>query len=60
MGKVSGFVFEADGEPTLYWTGDTIWYLRLQQVIDQTQPANHRHALLRALEGSAPIATDAI
>lgn len=24
MGKVSGFVFQAKGEPTLYWAGDTI------------------------------------
>lgn len=24
MGKVSGFVFQADGEPTCYWAGDTI------------------------------------
>lgn len=25
MGGVSGFVFEAAGEPTLYWPGDTVW-----------------------------------
>lgn len=24
MGKVSGFVFRAPGEPTLYWAGDTV------------------------------------
>ncbi|MBU2551337.1 MAG: MBL fold metallo-hydrolase [Proteobacteria bacterium] len=24
-GMVSGFVFQADDEPTVYWTGDTIW-----------------------------------
>ena len=38
MGKVSGFVFEADGEPTLYWTGDTIWYDMVQRVIAEKQP----------------------
>ena len=26
MGQVSGFVLQAPGEPTLYWTGDTILY----------------------------------
>jgi L-ascorbate metabolism protein UlaG (beta-lactamase superfamily) len=26
MKQVSGFVFQATGEPTVYWCGDTIWY----------------------------------
>ncbi len=38
MGQVSGFVFKAAGEPTLYWTGDTIWYEPVQQVIREHQP----------------------
>ena len=25
MGNVSGFVFQADGEPIVYWAGDSIW-----------------------------------
>gem|GEM_PF-5474990 len=25
IGKVSGFVFQASGEPTVYWVGDSIW-----------------------------------
>ena len=25
MGNVSGFVLQADGEPTVYWVGDSIW-----------------------------------
>lgn len=38
MGKVSGFVFQAEGEPTIYWCGDTVWYETVQQVIDAYQP----------------------
>jgi len=38
MGKVSGFVIQADGEPTVYWAGDTIWYEPVEQVIKDTQP----------------------
>lgn len=38
MGPVSGFVFRADGEPTLYWAGDTIWYDEIQSTIKQYQP----------------------
>ncbi len=25
MGNVSGFIFQAENERTIYWTGDTIW-----------------------------------
>jgi L-ascorbate metabolism protein UlaG (beta-lactamase superfamily) len=38
MGQVSGFVFQADDEPTVYWAGDTIWYGEVEAVIDQFQP----------------------
>jgi L-ascorbate metabolism protein UlaG (beta-lactamase superfamily) len=38
MGPVSGFVFVADDEPTVYWAGDTIWCAEVAQVIDQVQP----------------------
>ncbi len=38
MGKVSGFVLAAAGEPTVYWMGDTVWYEEVQQVIDQYKP----------------------
>lgn len=31
-------MFKAAGEPTLYWTGDTIWYEPVQQVIREHQP----------------------
>jgi L-ascorbate metabolism protein UlaG (beta-lactamase superfamily) len=38
MGQVSGFVFEAEGEPTVYWVGDSIWYPAVAKVIEQFQP----------------------
>jgi len=38
MGKVSGFVFQAAGEPTVYWCGDTIWYEPVEKVIRDYQP----------------------
>ncbi len=38
MGKVSGFVFQAEAEPTVYWCGDTIWCEQVEQVIADTQP----------------------
>ncbi|MEM7342668.1 MAG: MBL fold metallo-hydrolase [Chloroflexota bacterium] len=38
LGNVSGFVFQAPGEPKVYWAGDTIWYDPVAQVIEQHQP----------------------
>ncbi|MCB8944675.1 MAG: MBL fold metallo-hydrolase [Ardenticatenaceae bacterium] len=38
MGNVSGFIFRADGEPTIYWAGDTIWYEPVAHVIRREQP----------------------
>mgnify|MGYP001298710402 FL=1 len=38
MGKVSGFVFEADGEPTLYIAGDTIWCEDVKAALDTYRP----------------------
>lgn len=38
MGNVSGFVFQAEHEPTIYWAGDTIWYDEINRVIEQFQP----------------------
>lgn len=38
MGKASGFVFEAEGEPTVYWAGDTIWCEYVAEAIDQFKP----------------------
>ncbi|MEK4044656.1 MBL fold metallo-hydrolase [Paenibacillus sp. FSL H8-0048] len=38
MGKVSGFLFRAEGEPVLYLAGDTIWCEEVQQVIAEQAP----------------------
>lgn len=38
MGKVAGFVFQAGGEPTIYWAGDTIWYDAVAQTVREVQP----------------------
>lgn len=38
MGNVSGFVFTAAGEPTLYWAGDTITCPEVAAVIAQFRP----------------------
>lgn len=38
MGKVSGFVFRAEGEPVLYLAGDTIWCSEVEQVLAGHQP----------------------
>lgn len=38
MGPVMGFVLRAQGEPTVYWAGDTIWYEPVQQVIRDVEP----------------------
>ena len=38
MGNVSGFVFHVEGEPTIYWAGDSIWYEPVKQVIANFQP----------------------
>ena len=38
MGNVSGFIFKADNEPTVYWTGDTIWCEDVQQTMEDVKP----------------------
>ncbi len=38
MGHVSGFVLQAEGEPTVYWTGDTVLYDAVLQVIKTVKP----------------------
>jgi L-ascorbate metabolism protein UlaG (beta-lactamase superfamily) len=38
MGTVSGFVFQAAGEPTVYWAGDTIWYDAVAATLARYQP----------------------
>jgi L-ascorbate metabolism protein UlaG (beta-lactamase superfamily) len=38
MGTVSGFVLKADGEPTLYIAGDTIWCSEVQEALRTYRP----------------------
>lgn len=38
MGQVSGFVFKAENEPTLYLAGDTIWCDDVQQALETYLP----------------------
>ncbi len=38
MGEVSGFVLQADNEPTVYWVGDCIWGPEIQSTIDEFRP----------------------
>ncbi|MCS7460282.1 MBL fold metallo-hydrolase [Paenibacillus doosanensis] len=38
MGPVSGFVLQAEGEPTLYIAGDTIWCDEVKQALDAYRP----------------------
>jgi L-ascorbate metabolism protein UlaG (beta-lactamase superfamily) len=38
MGIVSGFILKADGEPTVYIAGDTIWCDDVKQAMDVYQP----------------------
>jgi len=38
MGPVSGFVFRAAGEPTLYVAGDTIWCAEVERALDEHRP----------------------
>lgn len=39
MGDVSGYVIAADGEPTLYIAGDTVWCPEVQDAITTHDPA---------------------
>jgi L-ascorbate metabolism protein UlaG (beta-lactamase superfamily) len=38
MGEVSGFVIAADGEPTLYIAGDTVWCEEVREALDTYSP----------------------
>jgi L-ascorbate metabolism protein UlaG (beta-lactamase superfamily) len=60
MGQVSGFVFQATGEPTIYWCGDTIWYDAVEKVIGDHQPdVIVTHSCGAEFETNSPIVMDA-
>lgn len=59
MGAVSGFVFKADNEPTVYWTGDTIWYDGVKDSIQEHKPdVIITHSSGARLGNSEPIIMD--
>jgi L-ascorbate metabolism protein UlaG (beta-lactamase superfamily) len=60
LGPVSGFVFRAENEPTVYWAGDTIWCEVVKRVIEETQPdIIITHSSGAILGDSGPIVMDA-
>jgi L-ascorbate metabolism protein UlaG (beta-lactamase superfamily) len=60
MGTISGFVFQAPGEPTVYWAGDTILYEPVLQVIERFRPdVIITHSSGAMWKGSGPIVMDA-
>jgi L-ascorbate metabolism protein UlaG (beta-lactamase superfamily) len=60
MGMVSGFVFQAPGEPILYWAGDTILYEPVLQAIEKFRPeVIITHSSGALWKGSGPIVMDA-
>lgn len=38
MGPVSGFVFKKEGEPTVFWAGDTVLFPELEKALVEMQP----------------------
>ena len=38
MGNVSGFVLQAENEPTVFWVGDSIWCEPVEQVVKDLHP----------------------
>ena len=59
MGSVSGFIFRAANEPTIYWAGDTIWCEAVREVILETEPdIIITHSSGASFEAGAPIIMD--
>jgi L-ascorbate metabolism protein UlaG (beta-lactamase superfamily) len=60
MGTVSGFVFQAPGEPTVYWAGDTILYEEVSETIERFWPdVIITHSSGAMWKGNGPIVMDA-
>jgi L-ascorbate metabolism protein UlaG (beta-lactamase superfamily) len=60
MGTVSGFVFQAPGEPTVYWAGDSILYEPVRRTIETFRPdVIVTHSSGAMWKGSGPIVMDA-
>jgi L-ascorbate metabolism protein UlaG (beta-lactamase superfamily) len=60
MGVVSGFIFSAQNEPTIYWAGDTIWYAAIKQLVLEADPdIIITHSSGASFEAGSPIIMDA-
>ncbi|MEW6645010.1 MAG: MBL fold metallo-hydrolase [Pseudomonadota bacterium] len=59
MGPVIGFSVEAQNEPTLYWSGDTVFYPAIEETIRSTNPDIIVIHPCGALWEGEPIAMDA-
>ncbi|MCT7376305.1 MBL fold metallo-hydrolase [Chelativorans salis] len=59
MGDVSGFVFRAEGEPVLYWAGDTILCEEVRETIAAVEPdVIVVHACGASWNGIGPLVMD--
>lgn len=59
MGSVSGFVLQAEEEPTVYWVGDSIWCDTVKAAIETHRPdIIITHSGGATLPGYAPIIMD--
>lgn len=59
-GKVSGFVLQAAGEPTVYWVGDSVFCAEVQEAIRTFKPdIIITHSGGATLPGHAPIVMNA-
>ena len=59
MGPVSGFVFQAAGEPVVYWAGDTVWCPEVENALASFQPdVIVTHSGGAALPGAGTIVMD--
>lgn len=59
MGSVSGFVFRAENEPTIYWAGDTVWCDLVKQAILESKPdIIITHSSGACFEAGTPIIMD--
>lgn len=61
LGKVSGFVLEAENEPVVYWAGDTILCEEVETVVRTKKPdIILTHSCGAVLKDSGPIVMDAL
>jgi L-ascorbate metabolism protein UlaG (beta-lactamase superfamily) len=59
MGKISGYVLQAENEPVVYWAGDTIFCNEAKQVISKYKPDYIiTHSCGATLDDSGPIIMD--